>query len=116
MFEIRNYHYAPEKIDAYKKWAVEHAIPFLQSHLDIVGFWIDNIAPAEISGHKPMLLEHGSANVTWIIRWDSMAARNKFRNEVLKAQQWQKIWNKHPDITGYLQIESRFTELYSNRY
>ena len=42
MFEIRCYHYLPEKFEAYKKWAIDEAVPFLKENLDVVGFWIDN--------------------------------------------------------------------------
>ena len=34
MFEIRCYHYLPEKFEAYKKWAVDEAVPFLKENLN----------------------------------------------------------------------------------
>jgi hypothetical protein len=110
MFEIRNYHYAPDKIEAYKQWAVEHAIPFLSSHLTLIGFWIGNNSAPELSGKVPMSLPLGSANVTWIIEWDSMETRNNFRNEILTGHEWLNIKSLLPSIDGYLQIESRFTD------
>lgn len=73
---------------------------------------MDNVAPSEISGSDPMNLNLGSANVTWIIRWDSMEARNRLRKQVFDTEEWQEIWVNHPDPNGYLQIEVRFTNEY----
>ena len=53
MFEIRCYHYLPEKFEAYKKWAIDEAVPFLKENLDVVGFWVDNGLPPEITGEDP---------------------------------------------------------------
>ena len=55
-----------------------------------------------------MNLNLGSANVTWIIRWDSMEARARLWKEVFDAEGWQRIWANHPDANGYLQMEVRF--------
>ena len=110
MIEIRSYHYDPDKFEAYKKWAVEEAVPFLKANLDLVGFWLDNGTPAEVSGSRPMDMELGSANITWAIRWDSTEARQKGFDEVLGGDGWQAIWARHPDANGYLQMEARFTE------
>ena len=38
IYEIRNYHFRPDLIDAYKAWAKAEAIPHLVSQLDVVGF------------------------------------------------------------------------------
>lgn len=110
MFEIRSYHYDPTKFEAYKKWAVEEAVPFLRANLDIVGFWIDNGRPPEVTGADPAPGKHGVANVTWIIRWESDADRERGFKEVLGGEGWQAVWAKHPDANGYLQMEARFTE------
>jgi hypothetical protein len=42
IYEIRNYHFRPDLIDAYKAWAKAEAIPHLVSQLDVVGFWINS--------------------------------------------------------------------------
>jgi hypothetical protein len=110
MFEIRNYHYDPTKFDAYRTWAVDEAIPFLKANLDVVGFWIDNGESAELTGADPAPHKHGPANVTWIIRWDSMDARAKGHEEIFQGDAWQEIWSHHPDAGGYLQMEARFAE------
>ncbi len=112
LYEIRNYHYDPAQLDAYRQWAVHDAIPFFRAHMDVVGFWIGNDHPPKIGGSKPMDLELGSANITWIIRWDSMAARTRFNKEVYGGEQWRAVWAKHPDPEGYFQSEARFTTAY----
>ena len=75
IFEIRNYHYEPSMIGAYRAWAAAKAVPYIRNHLDLVGFWV-NFDEAPIVGGKP-LDELGSATVTWIIRWDDMQTRNR---------------------------------------
>ena len=110
MFEIRNYHYEPKKFAAYKEWAIKEAVPFLKANLDIVGFWIDNGDKPEVLGSDPDVYKHGSANVTWIIRWGSQEARDQGHKEVFQGDAWQAIWSRHPDANGYLQMEAKFAE------
>ena len=38
IYEFRNYHYEPSKFDAYRRWATNHALPYLREKLDVVGF------------------------------------------------------------------------------
>ena len=110
LFEIRNYHYDPEKFAAYRQWAVNDAVPFLKENLDVIGFWVDaGIAP-EINGKKAMDLALGSANVTWVIRWKDKEDRDAGHERVFKGDGWQKVWARHPDAGGYLQMEAKFTE------
>ena len=108
MFEIRNYHYDPSQFDAYKKWIVEEALPFLKANMDVVGFWMGNVEPPQVSGSKPMDLPHGSANVTWIIRWDSKEQRDELFWKAIESDEWQAVWAKHPDPNGYRQMLARF--------
>lgn len=110
MFEIRSYHYNPEKFDAYKTWAIEEAAPFLKENLNVVGFWVDNGKAPELTGGDPVPHKHGVANVTWIIEWDSEAARDQGFQEVFFGEGWQEIWSRHPDADGYLQMEARFAD------
>jgi len=110
MFEIRSYHYDPAQFEAYKKWAVEDAVPFLKANLDIVGFWVDNGREPEVSGADPSPGKHGTANITWIIRWASDEDRARGFKEVLGGPGWQEVWGRHPDADGYLQMEARFAE------
>lgn len=110
MYEIRSYHYEPSKFEAYKKWAVEQAAPWLKANLDVVGFWLDNGDKPELSGADPQAHPHGTANVTWIIRWDSRAQRDEQFGEVFTSKGWQEVWANHPDADGYLQMEARFAD------
>jgi len=110
MFEIRNYHYDPAVFDRYKTWAKTEAVPYLREHLDLVGFWMDNGEASELKGSDPVSHKHGAANITWIIRWDSMDARNEGHQRVFKSPGWKDIWSRHPDANGYLQMEAKFAE------
>ena len=110
LYEIRNYHYDPDKFDVYRQWAIAEAVPFLKENLDIVGFWVDSGDAPEVSGKSPMDLPLGSANITWIIRWDDMNARKEGHKRVFEGEGWQAIWSRHPDADGYLQMEAKFAE------
>ena len=110
MDEIRSYHYDPEQFEAYKKWAVDEAVPFLKANLNIVGFWVDSGTPAEVTGSNPSQMELGSANITWIIRWGSKEARDEGHKTIFGGAGWQDIWSRHPDANGYLQMEARFAD------
>ncbi len=112
MYEINSYHFKAESFDEYKKWVVAEVVPFLRANLDLVGFWLDNIAAPELGGTQ--LLEHplGSVNSMWIVRWNSMEERNQKKDEVFGSEEWKKIKANLPDPDGYLQYETRFAEGY----
>ena len=110
MVEIRSYHYEPGKFEAYKVWALDEAVPYLKENLDIVGFWIDNGISPELSGSSPAPQPIGSANITWIIRWPDMEARNIGHEKIFQGADWANIWERHPDANGYLQMEARFAD------
>lgn len=108
LYEVRDYHYRRDLFDAYEKWATE-AVVVLRRRLDVVGFWIDEGATApEITGTNPIASPIGSANVTWIIRWESKAARDEAMKRVFAGDDWQEVWSRHPDPNGYLQLSARF--------
>jgi len=108
LYEIRDYHYRPDLIEAYKKWALGATV-VLRRNLDVVGFWVDEGEhKPEITGSTPIDSPIGSANVTWIIRWDSKAARDAAMKTVFSAPDWQAVWARHPDPNGYRQISARF--------
>jgi hypothetical protein len=108
IYEIRDYHYRPDLFDAYRKWATD-AVVVLRRRFDVVGFWIDEgLAAPEISGSRPIDSPIGSANVTWILRWESKAARDLARKDVFGGPDWQAVWARHPDPNGYLQMSARF--------
>ena len=108
IFEVRDYHYRRDIFGAYKEWAME-ATQVLSHHLDVVGFWIDEgeLDP-EIEGTDPIDSAIGSANVTWIIRWQDKATRDARMDEVFSGEDWRTIWARHPDPNGYLQSSARF--------
>jgi hypothetical protein len=110
IYEIRDYHYRRDLISAYREWA-ELAVPVLRKHLDVVGFWVDGGERApEISGTSPQKSPIGSANVSWVIRWPSLAARDAAMKTVFAGPDWQAVWARHPDANGYLQTSSRFMD------
>ena len=108
IFEVRDYHFRRDIFDAYKDWATE-AAQMLRQHLDVVGFWIDEgrIEP-EIEGTDPIDSPIGSANVTWIIRWENKTVRDAEMERVFSGEEWQALWARHPDANGYLQASARF--------
>lgn len=109
LFEIRNYHFRPDLLDAYRVWAENEAIPYLARHVDIVGFWFGTEIPAQVSGAP--LDELGPANVTWIIRWDDMANREEGMATAFGTEEWRDIYSRVPGGRGsYLRIEARFFE------
>ena len=110
LFEIHNYHYDPSKFDAYKQWAREEAVPFLKANLDIVGCWFDVGKTPEYWGADTTPSQHGAANATWIIRWESLEQRNREHSAVYESEGWREIWAKHPDQNGYLHCEITFAE------
>lgn len=112
VYEIRNYHYDPAKFDAFSKWFINDAAPFLKANFDVVGIWIGAVDTPVIAGTDPMKLSLGSANATWIIRWESLEERKRIHETVFGSEEWYKIWSNHPDTDGYLQVEVRF----ANRY
>jgi hypothetical protein len=110
IYEVRDYHYRPDLLSAYRRWA-DDAVPVLRRHLDVVGFWVDSGEHApEIRGTSPIDSPIGSANVTWVIRWQSKAARDARMKEVFGGADWQAVWARHPDPNGYRQISARFME------
>ena len=109
IYEIRDYHYLPEKFDAYKTWG-EEAVPVLKEILDVVGFYVDIGETPEANGTNPEKPSIGYANITWIIRWDSKEVRDAKFGKIMASPQWAEVWAKHPDPNGYVQMLSRFTE------
>ena len=109
IYEIRNYHFRPDLIDAYKAWAKNEAIPHLASQLDVLGFWINSKDAPELNGAPQDPL--GTANVTWIIRWRDLAQRNEVLPRILSSPAWQDIFSRVPEgPASYLRIEAKFAE------
>ena len=108
IYEIRDYHYRRDIFDDYVKWA-EDAVVVLRDKLDLVGFWVDEGGyEAEVAGSDPQTTPIGSANVTWIIRWESKSQRDEVMKTAFAGDAWEAVMAKHPDPNGYLQLASRF--------
>ena len=109
LYEIRNYHFDPEKFEAYKAWARDEALPFLSQELDLVGFWANTDAPTEVTG-EPMDTM-GSANITWVIRWPDRETRDATMASVFTGEAWGKIFANVPGgLESYKRMEAKFTE------
>lgn len=106
IYEFRDYHYAGD-MDDYRRWW-EEALPIFQQRFDVLGLWFDSGEPARIGGSSPMDLEHGSANVTWILRWPSVADRDRLWDDLWSDEHWLDCWSRHPGPDDYLQLSSRF--------
>jgi uncharacterized protein YbaA (DUF1428 family) len=106
--EIRDYTFEAQWFEAYKKWAVELATPWLKANMDIIDFWVDCGIESEVGGADPRVSAHGQANICWIIRWPSKVERDTQFAKIMKDPQWQTIWAKHPNEKGYLHMNTRF--------
>lgn len=110
IYEIRHYHFNPERLDEYKQWARGGAVNYLQNNLDIVGFWVASHIPSETPLGEPDPL--GADTVTWIIRWKSMDERGRVLPEVLSKPEWLEIFSKVPGgQDSYFRAESNFMEM-----
>ena len=107
LWEFRDYHYRRDRLDEYETWT-EEAIRILRERLDIVGFWFDSGDEPKIGGSEPMELPHGSANVTWVIRWDDIDHREREWAALWEDDEWMAQWASHPDSEGYLHTSARF--------
>jgi hypothetical protein len=107
IYEIRNYHFDPDRVDGYKTWAKERAIPYLSSRVDVVGFWADCGIEAEVRGQPLDAL--GPATVTWVIRWGSHEQRQSELPGILASDEWKGIFSQVPGgPESYRRIECRF--------
>ena len=108
IYEIRNYHFDPQRFEEYKAWAKEKALPFLDRELDLVGFWA-TAGDSEVTG-APMD-QLGSANITWIIRWPDRETRDASMGTIFGRDDWGEIF---ADVPGgresYQRMEAKFTE------
>jgi hypothetical protein len=109
LYEIRNYHIRPETLAAYTHWAKTEAVPHLAEKLDLVGFWISNSDPSQITGEPMDKL--GSANVTWILRWRDRAQRDEELPRTFSGPAWEQIFSRLPGgLDNYLRMEAKFTQ------
>lgn len=109
MYEIRNYHFDPALFEDYKAWAKSKALPYLSNALDLVGFWTNLPEESDIIGEPMDGL--GSANITWIIRWEDKATRDSAFEAAFSTPEWQAIFAEVPGgFDSYKRMEAKFTE------
>ena len=109
IYEFRNYHFRPDLFEAYKAWAGDRALPYLRANLNIVGFWVSRDIPPEINGAA--MDDLGSANIRWIIAWESMDQRAQEMPKALASDEWNQIFADVPGgIESYLRMEANFME------
>ena len=106
--EIRDYTIEADWFEAYKVWANELAAPWLKANLDVIDFWMDDGIEPEVTGSAPVVSPNGQANVCWIIRWPSKAAREEQFSGIIGSQEWTDIWAQHPNENAYLHMNARF--------
>ncbi len=107
LWEFRDYHYRRDLWDEYREWTGE-AMRILRDRFDIAGFWFDSGDEPKLGGSSPMELPLGSANVTWVIRWDDMDHHDRGWAELWEDEEWTAHWAIHPDSDGYLHTSGRF--------
>ena len=109
MIEIRNYHFEPTRFHEYKKWAETLAVPYLKGRYEVVGFWVNNDMAPEYGGSLPLDENVRPANITWIIRWQNRAQRDKAWEERRSDPEWEAIVSKVPGgRESYLRTEVKF--------
>ncbi|MDJ0768116.1 MAG: hypothetical protein QNJ12_04950 [Ilumatobacter sp.] len=108
LFEFRDYHYDGD-LGEYRAWW-EEALPVLSEWFDIVGVWTDRGEPPRITGASPMELPLGSANVTWVIRWDDLEQREETWDRLREAAEWTALAERHPGWDRYLHMSVRFLD------
>jgi hypothetical protein len=109
LIEIRDYHYRKDRMDEYRAWA-KRAARYFGHRWELLGWWLDAGHESRLSGSDPMELAHGLANVTWMIRWDSLEQREAAWNELWNDEEWERLWDQHPGPEGYHQMAVRFLE------
>lgn len=108
LYEFRDYHYRGNW-DAYREWW-EEGLEVLGAHMDILGVWFDSGIPARTAGEDPMPLPYGSANVTWIIRWNDLEQREAAWAALEDDAAWISCAERHPGFDGYQNMSVRFLE------
>ena len=109
MFEIRNYHFEPTRFDEYKKWAEAGPVAYLRGKMEVVGFWVSNEMAPIYGGSLTQDENVRPANITWIIRWQDRAQRDKVWEELHSDPEWDAILSHVPGgRESYLRTEAKF--------
>ena len=105
MYEIHDYHFDTEKFDEYKAWVIDEVVPYLRANMDLVSFWVGEVAPPVVGGTSPMEMALGTPNATWIARWDSMEDCLKSRETVLATDELHQIDQEQQRMTQCIFVE-----------
>lgn len=108
LYEFRDYHYVGDMAE-YRMWWKD-AGEILGSRIDVIGVWFDSGIAPRISGTEPMPLPYGSANVTWVIRWDDIAQRDQVWDALWDDPEWAACAERHPGFDLYRHMSVRFLE------
>ena len=77
--------------------------------MEIVGFWVNNDMAPLYGGSLPHDESVRPANVTWIIRWQDRAQRDRAWEELHSDAEWQAIISQAPGgRESYLRTEVKF--------
>ncbi len=111
MIEIRNYHFDPERFDEYKPWAKSLAEPCLRRHMDLIGFWLTNDEPVVRKGPRVPDNMTPPSNITWAIRWDDMAHRERGWAELHADPEWVEAFSTVPGgKDSYFTTQRKFAD------
>jgi hypothetical protein len=109
LYEIRNYQFEPTLFEEYKTWVRQRALPWLETQIDLVGFWTNLPEPVWID--TEWTDGPAAANITWIIRWPDKATRDVEFARVFGSEEWAEIFNDVPGgWESYLRMEGKFAE------
>lgn len=106
--EVRDYTIEADWFEAYCRWAQDHAVPWLQAHADVIGFWVHDGAEADVTGSDPKVSPHGQPNVCWALRWPSLEARHQGWAEIGADPAWLEVRSRHPNPDAYLHTNVRY--------
>ena len=109
LYEIRNYQFEPTLFEEYKTWVRRRALPWLETQIDLVGFWTNLPEPVWID--TEWTDGPAAANITWIIRWPDKATRDVEFARVFGSDEWAEIFKDVPGgWESYLRTEGKFAE------
>ncbi len=81
----------------------------MKKKMDIVGFWVADDDPPQFGGSLAQNAGATFANITWIIRWDDRAQRDRVWEETRSDPEWIEILSKVPGgRKSYLKTEAKF--------
>ncbi|MES2536816.1 MAG: NIPSNAP family protein [Pseudomonadota bacterium] len=81
IYELRIYHCAAGRLPALNKRFEEHTLTFFETHgIEPIGFWTTVIGPS-------------NQTLTYLLKWESLAHREKGMNALATDAEWIKVRN-----------------------